>query len=220
MKILVVANWKCNPVTFQEANQLFNSVKRGTKNIKNAEVVICPPFVFISNFKFQISNLKLGSQDVFWENGGAYTGEISPLMLKNMGVEYVIIGHSERRKYQKETNEMINKKLKFAFNAGLKPILCIDKISQIPRDIRKGFIVAYEPLFAIGTGRVCPAGKAKNMNFSIKKILGRNFPVLYGGSVNSENARDYIEEAEFNGLLVGGASLRPKEFIDIVKNIC
>ncbi len=217
MKPLIVANWKCNPTTLKEAKLLFNSVKRMVEMIKNVEVIICPPFVFFSNLKSQISNLKLGAQDCFWEEKGAYTGEISPLMLKNLGVEYVILGHSERRKYLKETDEMIERKLKAVLTFGLKPILCIDKISQLPKNIKTGFIVAYEPLFAIGTGKACPPERAKKMRLAIKKKV--KMPVLYGGSVNSQNAKDYIKKAGFQGLLVGGASLNAQEFIKIVKSI-
>ncbi len=126
MKPLIVANWKMNPITLTEAKKLFDAVKKGIKNIKRVVVVICPPFQYLSF-------IKSGAQDVFWEDLGAYTGEISGLMLKNMGVKYVIIGHSERRKYFKETDEMINKKVKAALKQNLKPILCIDKISQISK---------------------------------------------------------------------------------------
>lgn len=207
MKPLIVANWKMNPSTLEEAKVIFNQ-------IKNTGAVICPPFIYLSALKAN------GAQDCFWENpptgGGAFTGEISPQMLKNLGVEYVILGHSERRKYQKETNGTVGKKLKAAISAGLKPILCVDKISQLPKDIKEGFIIAYEPLFAIGAGKACPPETAEKIRVSIKKIV--NLPVLYGGSVNSQNARGYIKEAHFDGLLVGGASLKSQEFIDIVRN--
>lgn len=209
-KPLIVANWKCNPTTLKGAKLLFDSVKKGIKNIKNVEVVICPPFVYLPILRAN------GAQDVFYQEKGAYTGEISALMLKNLGVEYVIVGHSEKRKYQKETDEIIKKKLKAALAAGLKPILCVDKISQLPKNIKGGFIVAYEPLFAIGTGKACSPERAKKMRLAIKKI---NVPVLYGGSVNSQNAKDYIAKAGFQGLLVGGASLDPKEFIQLVKSV-
>ena len=219
MRPLIVANWKCNPITLAKAKLLFNSVKKGIKNVKNVEVVICPPFIYIPYLlkpKTYHLNPKFGAQDCFWEEKGAYTGEVSPKMLKDLGVEYVIIGHSERRALG-ETNEMINKKIRAALKSGLKPILCIDKISQIKKDLKTGVIVAYEPLFAIGTGKVCSPEKAKKMKILIKKKV--NCPALYGGSVNSQNAADYIEKAGFDGLLVGGASLDPKEFIQIIKNV-
>lgn len=217
-KILLVANWKMNPATLAEARKIL----RGIESNRRVEVIICPPFLFLPLLK----GAKLGAQNMFWEEKGAYTGEISPLMLKNMGVRYVILGHSERRKYFQEKEEMINKKLKAALKAGLKPILCIDKISQIKRDLRgisrkerKNLVIAYEPLFAIGTGKACSLEKAKKMRIFIQRNLGYFVPILYGGSINSQNARDYIKNAGFQGLLVGGASLNPKEFIDIIKRI-
>jgi|SRR3989344_717960 len=207
MKHLIVANWKMNPSTLEEAKNIFNQVKE-------TGAVICPPFVYLSVLGAN------GAQDCSWESGGAFTGEISPQMLKDLGVEYVILGHSERRKYQKETNELIEKKFKAALSAGLKPILCIDQISQLPKDIKNGFVVAYEPLFAIGTGKACPPEKAEKIRMAVKKALGERVLVLYGGSVNSQNTEDYIKKAHFDGLLVGGASLKPKEFIDIVRIAC
>jgi triosephosphate isomerase len=135
-------------------------------------------------------------------------------MLKSLGVKYIIIGHSERRKHFKETNKIIEKKLKSALALGLKPILCIDKLSQIPKDINDDYILAYEPLFAIGTGEPCSAEKAKKMREKINKKL-----VLYGGSVNSKNAEDYIEKSGFQGLLVGGASLNAREFLKIIQKL-
>lgn len=217
MKPLIVGNWKCNPTTLLEAKRIFDSVKRGVKNIKGAETVICPPFIFLSVLTPD-QNVKLGAQDCFWEEKGPYTGEVSPSMLEGLGVKYVIVGHSERRKYFGEADEMIKKKLGAVLKAGLKPILCIDKISQIPKDIKRGYILAYEPLFAIGSGKPCTIEKAKKMRNSIQKKV--KLPVLYGGSVNSQNAPGYIKEAGFSGLLVGGASLKPREFVDIIKEVC
>ena len=235
MKPIIVANWKCNPTTQQEAKRLFNLVKKGVKDVKNIEVVICSPFVYLSVLKAN------GAQDCFWEEKGAFTGEISPLMLKDLGCQYVIIGHSERRKYQQEKDSMIYKKIEAALRRGLKPILCIDKVSQIREHqrsvkmnevhrlkkgikgiIKKDFkkiILAYEPLFAIGTGKPCSIDKAKKMRIAIKKKLNKNILILYGGSINSQNARDYVKKAGFQGLLVGGASLNAQEFIKIVKNV-
>jgi triosephosphate isomerase len=227
MKPLVVANWKMNPETLAEAKKLFNSVAKGVKNIKNAEVVICPPFVYIPHIPHTNKyNIRLGAQDCFWEEKGAYTGEISPKMLKDLGVRYVILGHSERRKYQNETDSMINRKIKAALKEGLKVILCIEMISQIKKDLAGisgkelgNLILAFEPVSAIGTGKPYSIEKAKNANFAILRSLKRNIPVLYGGSVNSQNAKNYIKEAKFQGLLIGGASLNPREFIKIIKSI-
>lgn len=215
MKKIVIANWKMNPQKLNDAKNLFNEIKRGErmiKAIKDVEVIICPPFVFLASLKAN------GSQDCFWQEGGAYTGEISPIMLKNLGVKYVILGHSERRRELKETNQMISKKVKAVMAVGLKPILCIDKVSQIPKNI-ENLIIAYEPLFAIGTGRACSWERAKKMKDKIQKALGKKVKILYGGSVNSQNAESYIKKAGFDGLLIGGASLNPKEFIKIIKNL-
>ena len=211
MKPLIVANWKCNPASFKEAKQLFLKVK-------NLRAVICPPSVYLSHFSHGRRKCSMGAQNCFWAEKGAYTGEISPLMLRDLGVEYVILGHSERRKYQKEKDFLIEKKLEAALKAGLRPIVCIDKLSQIPKRIKRGYILAYEPLFAIGTGKPCSVERAMKMRISIQKKA--KVPVLYGGSVNSENAADYVKKAGFYGLLVGGASLRPKEFVDIIKSAC
>jgi len=254
MKPLIIANWKMNPQNLEGAKLLFDSVANGIKNLKNVEIVICPPFLYILNLKSKIHapyrnevsgtglNLKLGGQDCFWEEKGAFTGEVSPKMLKDLGCDYVILGHSERRKYLKETDEMINKKIKAALKSDLTPILCIENISQLKKGTKdllrkeqKKLIIAYEPVFAIGTGKPCTPEKAKEMKTAIKKIIGEenksssspfaaarvneDIPIIYGGSVNSQNAADYIKMAGFQGLLVGGASLNPQEFLRIVQNI-
>lgn len=239
MKLLIVANWKMNPQTLAEARKIFNSVKRGIKNIKGVEVVFCPPFPYLSF-------IKSGAQNMFYEEKGAYTGEISPLMLKDLGIKYVILGHSERRKYFGETDQMINKKIKAAIKAGLRPIFCIGEsleerertettriiesqikegLQKITRKEMRKMIIAYEPVWAIGTGIACDVREAQTMSLFIRKIIAqlygrivaRNLPILYGGSVTSENAPGYIKEAKMNGLLVGGASLNPDEFIKIIK---
>jgi len=232
MKLLIVANWKCNPTTLAEAKRLFNSVKKELKNIKNVEIVICPPFVYLPVLGASASakgygGLASGSQDCFWEQSGAYTGEISPRMLKDLGCQYVITGHSERRKYQNETDLIINRKIKAALKEGLKVILCIEMISQIRKDLRgisekdfKNLILAFEPVSAIGTGRPYSVELAKRVNSSIQRIFEKNIPIiLYGGSVDSGNAKNYIKEAGFQGLLVGGASLDSKEFVGIIKAV-
>ena len=250
VKPLIVANWKMNPQSLAEAKKLFDSVKRGIKNIKKAEVVICPPYVQFSIFNFQFSkNLKLGAQDVFWEKSGAYTGEVSPAMLKDLGCQYVIVGHSERRRYFSEKDEIVNKKLRAVLEVNLNPILCIGESKEereqgktetiLKREIILGFkkipiskftkvIVAYEPIWAIGTGKPCDPEEAQKMGLLIRKIISKIYnrtlaqktPILYGGSVNSKNGASYIKEAGFQGLLVGGASLEAKEFIDLVRKTC
>ena len=231
MKSFIIANWKCNPLTLDEAKNIFYSIEKqiqhgGLSKKQTVELIICPPFQYLTSLKADSPVIRLGAQNCFFEEKGAFTGEISALMLKNIGCEYVIIGHSERRKYQNETDELVNEKIKSALKAGLKPIVCIDQTQQIKKDLAglsfeeiKKVIVAYEPLFAIGTGKACGIPEAKEMNSGIKSILGNEVPILYGGSVNSENAGGYVKEAGFNGLLVGGASLKPEEFFQIIKNV-
>lgn len=233
MKPLIVANWKMNPQALKGAKLLLNSIEKETRKVTNVEIVVCPPFIYLSNFFYGRGKtmIKIGAQDCFWEEKGAFTGEISAKMLKDLGCKYVIVGHSERRRYLKETDEMINKKIKAVLKIGLRPILCIEKISQIKKGIKgiikkdlKKIILAYEPVWAIGTGKACGIPEAKKVNLSIRKILmdpssPTSSYILYGGSINSQNARDFIKKAKFQGLLVGGASLNPKEFIKLVKNV-
>jgi len=249
MKKLIIANWKMNPVFFKEARNLFLGIKK-LKNEKNTEVVVCPPFIFIQELKLLGAGLKTGAQNCFWEEKGAFTGEISFNMLKAMGVEYIILGHSERRKHFGETDGLINKKIKAVLEKGLNPILCVGETEKerkigiakkvIKNQLFKGLegiknwkfkiknlSVAYEPVWAIGTGNPCMPKDAKEIFVFIQKNLKEKYGketvkkirIIYGGSVNGENARGYIKESGMQGLLVGGASLSQKEFIKIVKNI-
>jgi triosephosphate isomerase len=254
MQKLIVANWKMNPQSLNEAKKLFNSIKSWIKRhsniLQNVRIIICPPFVYLESLSKSLKTknyqlkTNLGAQDLFWEERGAFTGEISPKMLKNLGCQYVIIGHSERRKLG-ETDEMINKKIKAAIKAKLKPILCIGETleekrsgktfqvlkNQLKADLKnleprtynlKSLILAYEPVWAIGTGNPCKPEDAKEVLTFLKKLtqslshLLTQPLILYGGSVNSQNANDYIEIG-FDGLLIGGASLNRKEFIEILK---
>ena len=237
MKKYIIGNWKCNPITLKEAQHILMSVKEGIKELNNAEVVICSPFIYLPELRNlnSESNIKLGAQNCFWEEKGAFTGEVSPQMLKDIGCEYVILGHSERRKYFQESDEIINKKIKKALEVGLKVIFCIGESEEerkagktkelLEKQLKKGLegilnsvIVAYEPIWAIGTGKACEIPEAKEVNLFIKeKIPGK--PILYGGSVNSQNGKNYVKEAGFDGLLVGGASLKAEEFINIIKSL-
>lgn len=247
-EILIVGNWKMNPQNSLQVENLLQDIKNEMKNFsfEQKEVVICPPFIYLSNVQHLLSNdVKLGAQNCFWEEKGAFTGEISPLQLKNLNVKYVIIGHSERRQYLGETDEMIAKKLKAVLEARLSPILCIGETKeereaektaeilkhQLKNDLKdtpqaNKLIIAYEPIWAIGTGNFCEADEALSNLLFIKKQLLKLFPknlaekikILYGGSVDSKNAKDYIDVG-FNGLLVGGASLKAGEFVKILKTI-
>ncbi len=256
-KPLIIANWKCNPTTSKEAEHLFVAVKKEVRNIKNVEVVICPPFVWLGQIFEELSsskkglapqsvagNLRLGAQDCFWEERGAYTGEISPLMLKNLGCQYVIIGHSERRKYFQEADEIINKKVKAALKTRLRPVLCIgeeveDEIGLVVGEqIENGLAgiaaarvrevaIAYEPVWAIGTGLPCSPDGAMKAALFVRKTLTKLYDrsiaekvkILYGGSVTSQNAIDYIKGAMMDALLIGQASLNATEFVKIVNKI-
>jgi len=249
-KPLIVANWKMKPATVLEAKKLFNLVKKGLRKIKNKkiEVVICPPFVYLSNLQLTAHNLQLGAQDCFWKNKEAFTGEISPLMIKKLKVKYVILGHSERRKYLKEDDQMISNKVKAALRAKLKPILCIGETREEREKERftnvlkfqlesvfktidfqdfpsSNLTLAYEPVWTIGAGNFCRPEIAREMLIYIKRILSKHLPtnwkeikILYGGSVESKNAKLYIDVG-FDGLLVGGISLKISEFIKIIKNV-
>ncbi len=223
MKKLIIANWKCNPKTLAEAKRLFN-------NVKKTKAVICPPFVYLTEFNYKF----LGAQNCHWEESGPYTGEVSPNMLKSLRCKYVIVGHSERRAYFHETDETINKKLKAALGAGLIPVLCIGEkkgedanlvvenqlfhdLNGISEKDRDKIIIAYEPVWAISTsgGEICSAEYAKKMLDFIKQRFGGK--IIYGGSVDSKIIKNYLEVG-YQGALVGGASLKADEFIKTVKN--
>ena len=231
MKKLLVANFKMHAPDARTWT--------GFRAPKGAEAVICPPFPYLDTFARK-KNFRLGAQDVFWENlrsGGAYTGEVSAAMLKDFGVEYVIIGHSERRAFG-ETDGIINKKMKTALSAGLKIIFCVGEsreirrkgiaaakifvrselragLSGVKKKFLKGITIAYEPIWAIGTGNPDTPKSAAEMADYIKKLLPVH--ILYGGSVNSGNAKRFLVQKEIDGALVGGASLDPKEFKKIVE---
>ena len=243
-KKYIIANWKMNPSSSEEAIRLVRGILSQTLP-ENIELIIAPPFIYLDlikkNFKKEI---KLAAQNVGWFERGAFTGEISGLMLKNIGCDYVIIGHSERRHKIGETDEMINLKLKAAFKSGLNPILAIgekergDDIikvlnSQIKSDLDgietseiSKLIIAYEPVWAIGTGLSDTPDHALSSALLIRKIIGNlytpdfaiDLPVLYGGSVTAENAADFIGQTGINGALVGGASLNIEEFLKIIKS--
>lgn len=258
-KILIIANWKMNPQALKEVARLFDVAEENVRNVKNdgnIEVVICAPFVWLgilgasasAHSKAGYGGLALGSQDCFWEQKGAYTGEISPAMLKNLGCKYVIIGHSERRKYFGENGEIINKKIKGALSVGIKPIFCVGEkhdekeiIKEIlERQLFEGLagvsfqkivdiVIAYEPVWAISSeeGEYCSPEYAFSASLIIKKFLFKAYDktvadkirIVYGGSVDSKNSVSYIKEAKFDGLLVGGASLNAAEFGKIIKNV-
>jgi len=244
---IIIANWKMNPVSFSEAESLIKIIKKGIKNSDNLKIIICPPSVYLSKVKTN-SSFDLGIQNIFWEDEGAYTGEISAVIAKNLEIKYTIIGHSERRKYLNETDEMVNLKMQSTLKNNLNPILCIgetlkekeqDKASEvIITQIEKAlngvtksqisnseFQIAYEPIWAIGTGETPSTNEIMSVCLLIKKVVSNLYDretaekisILYGGSVDSKNAFDFIDNTGMNGLLIGGASLNASEFVRIVK---
>lgn len=237
---LLVANWKTNPLSVEQAVEL-------AKAEDKSGVVICPPFLFLTEVKKILTKASLGAQDVFWGNLGAYTGEVSWRELEAAGVSYVIVGHSERRNYLKETDELINNKLIASLEAGLKVILCVGESQeirnkginhaklfveqQLDKDLiglgknKENLIIAYEPIWAIGTGESDTPENAAEMALFIKKFIRgkydiKNIQVLYGGSVNRNNAYQFMFKEELDGALIGGASLKADDFnyiIDLIK---
>ncbi len=264
MKKFLIANWKENPATERAAMAVFQAAAK-TKHSKHVEVGVCPPFVYLEKIgewlRGKKSGVVLGAQDVFWENAGPHTGEIGPKMLKRLGVHSVIVGHSESRA-QGETDAMVRKKVKAVLDEGLRVVLCVGESarvrrvglaaakkfvkSQLAQDLKGihvqrttyNVLIAYEPIWAIGTGRNCPSADALAMTQFIKDEVSRIFhvaptsanasagkrttyqvPVLYGGSANSRNLADYVRYREIDGALVGGASLKAAEFGKMIK-IC
>ena len=229
-----------------EAIKFIQDLTPLVKDTKN-EVIICAPYtdLFYTILNAQDTNIKIGAQNMHFEEKGAYTGEVSGKMLKSIGVEYVIIGHSERRQYFAETDETVNKKIKAAFENDLKPIVCVGETLEerekgiafdvITKQTRlaldglsneqvKNTIIAYEPIWAIGTGKTATADDAnesiKKIREEISKIYGKDIAecviILYGGSVKSSNAKELFNKSDIDGGLVGGASLKAEEFAKIV----
>ncbi len=244
-KKVIAGNWKMNKLP-NEAIDFIQKLEPLVKNTKH-EVILCVPYtdLFYCLLNTQNTNIKIGAQNMHFEEKGAYTGEISGSMLKSIGVEYVIIGHSERRQYYGETDESVNKKVKAAFQNELKPIVCVgETLNQREQGITnhiitnqtklalqgiteqqiKNTIIAYEPIWAIGTGKTATAEDANNAIKAIREELAKNYEqnianeviIQYGGSVKSSNAKELFEMSDIDGGLVGGASLDVEEFSKIV----
>lgn len=249
MRKLVIANWKMHPKSPRDAARLAHFVGRELKKVRNVEVVLAPPFLYIPIVLGVIkrdAGLKIAAQDTFYENGGAYTGEISPLQLKASGARFVIVGHSERRALG-ETDEVVNKKIKAVLESGMRAVLCVGEkekerdvvfpkiireelhegLRKIKKSLLKNLVIAYEPIWAIGTGRPDTPKDVYEMTVLIRRELYRMFgkkiakrvPILYGGSVTFRNAAEFVEKGAVDGLLVGGASLNPKSFVKIIKEV-
>ena len=217
-KTIIIANWKMNPGSAAEAQELFETVAKGIEGIDGAEIVICPPFVYLSMLRGLDLKFQIGAQDCFWEEQGAFTGEVSANMLKDLGCSHVILGHSERKKYFGETEEMTQKKMKAALAAGLKVVLCIDDKEKTPRDEPNLFVV-YEPEWAISSEGGEPADpKIVAAKIADMRATLQTTPILYGGSVDSSNIAMFLKETKVQGALVGSASLDADEFIALVKN--
>jgi triosephosphate isomerase len=247
-KLIIAGNWKMNK-TVAEALDLVNGLKRDLGNVKEVDIVVCPPFTALSEVSKAIldSNIRLGAQNVSENNYGAFTGEIAAGMLREFSVRYVILGHSERRQYQKESSALIALKAKAAHAASLKPIICIGEtleereagrmesvlteqlqgsLAGLTPEQMDESIVAYEPVWAIGTGKTASAQQAQQAHAFIRAQLqklyspavAKHVRIQYGGSVKPGNARELMSLPDVDGALVGGASLEERGFADIVKN--
>jgi len=247
-KVIIAGNWKMNK-TASEAKTLVEELKAKVKDISSVDIVVCPPFTSIDAAVKAAagSNIKVGAQNIHWAENGAFTGEISAQMLKEAGVEYAIIGHSERRQYFGETDETVNKRLKAALAAGLKPIVCIGELldereggrtekvlftqlegglADITEAQMAGIIIAYEPVWAIGTGKTATPEMAEETHCYIRQQLGDMFDqetagkvrIQYGGSMKADNAASLVAQKNIDGGLIGGASLKADSFADLVRN--
>jgi triosephosphate isomerase len=247
-KLIIAGNWKMNK-TVAEALDLVRNLKIELANVKEVDIVVCPPFTALCEVSKAIldSNLRLGAQNMSEHNVGAYTGEIAAGMLKEFSVRYVILGHSERRQYQKEPDALIARKAAAVHAASLRPIVCVGEtlaereagqmqkvlesqvrgsLASLSKDQMAETIVAYEPVWAIGTGKTATTAQAQEAHAFIRGVLGKLFEeavarrvrIQYGGSVKPSNARELMSQADVDGALVGGASLEPRSFADIIKN--
>jgi triosephosphate isomerase len=248
-KLIIAGNWKMNK-TVAEALDLVNGLKRDLANVKDVDLVVCPPFTSlceVSKAILSTKNLALGAQNMSEHNVGAFTGEIAAVMLKEFSVRYVILGHSERRTFQHESDELISKKARAAHAASLKPIVCVGEtltereagrtekvletqvtgsLAGLTKDQMVETVVAYEPVWAIGTGKTATAQQAQDAHAFIRgqlvkmfdEAVARKVRIQYGGSVKPANARELMSLPDVDGALVGGASLEVRSFADIVKN--
>ena len=249
-KVFIAGNWKMNK-TAAETRELCKALKEKFADVcpNCVDVAVCPPFTSIAAAIEELkgSNIKVGAQNIHWADNGAFTGEISGAMLKEMGVEYVIIGHSERRQYFGETDETVNKRLKAALKYELKPIVCIGETLEeresgktnavLEKQIRGAFaeireccfkkvVIAYEPVLAIGTGKTATPEMAEETHAFIRKVcadlygkeLAEEAIIQYGGSMKPENSQQLVAQKDIDGGLIGGAALKADSFHDLVKN--
>jgi len=248
-KPVIGGNWKMNRGTPSEAEEMLLALIPMVKNIDNVEIVIAPPFTSINKTIDLVRNtfIKVGAQNMYYEDKGAYTGEISPLFLKNIGCDYVILGHSERRDIFKETDEVINKKIRKALEIDLIPIVCIGEhlkerekgntkkvisnqfkltFKDISDEDMKKIIIAYEPIWAIGTGKTATPEQAEEIHIFIRELIKEKYDadiaeavrIQYGGSIKPNNAKALFNKANIDGGLVGGASLSSESLYEIIKS--
>jgi triosephosphate isomerase (TIM) len=230
--------------TILEARTLANDIRNGLPAVPSADVLICPPFTALTAVSTVLrgSEIHVGGQNMYFEDRGAFTGEVSPLMLLDVGCRYVILGHSERRRQMGETSEMVNRKLKLALCAGLIPIVCVGEtllerssggtekvireqievsFCDVAADALPSLLIAYEPVWAIGTGHVAPPDQAAEVHCFVRGLLPASAAdkvrILYGGSVTPENVAGLLEKQDLDGALVGGASLKAESFAAIVQ---
>lgn len=245
---IIVGNWKMNPTTLEEAKRIFNFTKKIAKKSSSLHIVLCPPSVYISSLRSRKATpcLGIGAQNAHFEEQGSFTGEISALMLKDLGVTHIIVGHSERRAGG-ETDEVISKKVETVLEAGIHPILCVgekerdhnslyleilknqikNSLSKVPKRLINQIIIAYEPVWAIGAKEPMDPVIIEEMSIFVRKVIsdiyGRDnaiaTPVLYGGSVNFRNAGDIIVKGGVDGLLVGRESVNVLGFVELLKAI-
>ncbi len=247
-KLIIAGNWKMNK-TAAEALDLVNGLKRELVSVKEVDMIVCPPFTALSEVSKAVldSNLRLGAQNMSENANGAHTGEISAVMLKEFSVRYVILGHSERRQYQKEPNDLISKKALAVHAAALKPIVCIGEtlaereagqmeqvletqirgsLAGLSKAQMEETVVAYEPVWAIGTGKTATTEQAQSAHAFVRRtlvsmfdeVVAKRVRIQYGGSVKPSNARELMSQPDVDGALVGGASLEIRSFVDIIRN--
>ena len=245
-KTIIAGNWKMNK-TASETKKFAEELKALLPKAKWCDVVVCVPAVNISTAikAFKDARVSVGAQNVFFEKSGAYTGEVSAEMLKELGVKYVIIGHSERRQYYNETDLTVNKKVHAALEVGLRPIVCVGEsleqrelgvtmeliayqvkcaLSGVSADKLRHVVIAYEPLWAIGTGKTATAEQAGEVCQAIRAVIrklygarvARSVTIQYGGSMNPKNAAELLAQPDVDGGLIGGASLKPEQFVEII----
>lgn len=244
---VIAGNWKMNKV-LADARQFADDVTGNLPNDDNVEAIVCAPFPFLPDLveKAEGSRLKVGAQNMHFEDNGAFTGEVSPVMLKDLGATHVVLGHSERRDQFAETDETVNKKVHAAFNHGLTPIVCVgetleqreanDTMNHIESQVQKGLeglsneqvastIIAYEPIWAIGTGKTASSEDANEVCTHIRNVIrdmaseqvAEQVIIQYGGSVKPANIDDLLAQSDIDGALVGGASLDPESFRQLVE---